>query len=70
MLGVQTARAAAAACAMRYCHPAQYGRVCLLRFCAHSSQSVALASSRAPQHPHRLKTRTPCGVTSRWIADE
>ena len=39
----------------------------LLRFCAHSSQSVALACSVAPQLPHRLNTRTPCGVTSRWI---
>lgn len=44
---------------------AQYRRVCPLRFCAHSSHNVALASSLAPQHPHKLYTRTPLGVTSR-----
>ena len=32
----------------------QYGRAGLLFFCAHSSQSVALACNRAPQLAHRL----------------
>lgn len=46
---------------------AQWGRAGRLFRWAHSWHNVALACNRAPQLAHRQYTRTPFGVTSRWI---
>ena len=53
---LESARTAAAVQNVEVCGPR-----------AHSSHNVALHWRRAPHPPHRLYTRTPFGVMSRWM---